>query len=272
MSEPYGDRPGERPSYRVSDDPVEAARERKRLAMLGDLRDRRSAEYLERLGIAPGWRCLDVGSGGGTLARWMADRVAPEGSVLSTDIDVRFQDEGTDTLEVREHDVVRDPLPANEFDLVHARAVLQTIDQRDAVLDKLVAATKPGGWIVVNDPDWTSFEKQALPDAFARLYEAMMTIAERANGYDRYWGRRLLRAFQDRGLRDVQCDGDTHTMHGGTPSAEWLILAYERAAPALVRAGLLDSTVADAGLREARRDDFLVMSPVSMICRGRKVG
>lgn len=272
MTERYSDRPGERPSYRVSDDPVEAAKEQKRLEMLGDLRDRRSAEYLERLGIDSGWRCLDVGSGGGTLARWMADRVAPGGSVLSTDIDVRFQQEGTDNLEVRGHDIVHDSLPEDEFDLVHARAVLQTIDQREAVLDKLVATAKPRGWIVVNDPDWTSFEKQTLPESFAQLYEAMMTIGAQANGYDRYWGGRLLRAFQERGLVDIQCDGDTHTMHGGTPSAEWLILAYERAAPGLVQAGLLDQATVDAGLREARRDDFLVMSPVSVICRGRKVG
>jgi len=266
----YTERPGERPSYRVSEDAEEIAKEGRRLAMLGDLRDRRSAEHLERLGLADGWRCLDVGSGGGTLARWIAERVAPSGSVLSTDIDVRFQPESTGNLEVRRHDVVKDDLSENEFDLVHARAVLQTVEQREAVLDKLVHATKPGGWILVNDPEWSAFERQPLPPAFRALYDAMMSVAQEANGYDRHWGSRLLSAFQTRGLRDIDCRGDSQPMRGGTDSAEWLILAYERSAPALVQAGRIDQRIVDEGLRAARRDDFLVMGPISVVCRGRK--
>ena len=37
----------------------------------------------------PGWHCLEVGGGGGTVAHWMAERCAPGGSVLCTDIDPR---------------------------------------------------------------------------------------------------------------------------------------------------------------------------------------
>lgn len=270
MSDRYSEREGERPSYRVSSDEDEAAKEHHRLEMLGDLRDRRSARYLTDLGIAPGWRCLDVGSGGGTLAGWMAERVGAGGHVLATDIDVRFQPKSSGNLEVRQHDIVHDPLEADSFDLIHARAVLQTIEQREAVLDRLVAALKPGGWLVVNDPDWTAFEKQPMPAAFRALYDAMMDLASQANGYKRDWGAHLLSAFQRRALTEIECDGDTHAMHGGTDSAEWLILAYDRAAPGLVQAGLVDQAIVDEGLRAARSPDFLIMSPTSMICRGRR--
>lgn len=266
----YGERPGERPSYRISEDPREIELEKRRLSLLGDLRDRRSARDLEALGLTKGWRCLDVGSGAGTLARWMAERVGPTGSVLATDVDVRFHAEEASNLEVQQHDIVHDELPAASFDLVHARAVLQTIEQREAVLDKLVRAVSPGGWLVVSDPEWSAFEHQALPEPFRKLYEAMMRMAEAANGYDRYWGNRLLAAFQRRGLTEIECRGDTATMHGGTESAEWLLLAYERAVPGLVEAGLLDAATATAGLQAARRPDFLVSGPLSMTCRGRK--
>ena len=137
----YSDRPGQRPSYRVSEDPGEVAKEQQRLSMLGEMWDRRSAVILEKLGLGPGWACLDVGSGGGSLARWMAEKVAPDGSVLSTDIDLRFQRESQEILEVQQHDVVTDPLPGEKFNLIHIRAVLQTVDQRELVLDKLVAQT-----------------------------------------------------------------------------------------------------------------------------------
>lgn len=270
MSDRYSDRLGERPSYRVGDDADSVKKEQRRLEMLGELRDRRSAALLERVGLGSGWRCLDVGSGGGALSRWMAEQVGPAGSVLSTDIDVRFQPDGADNLEVRQHDIVHDALPEAEFDLVHARAVLQTIEQRETALDKMVAALRPGGWLVVTDPEWTAFERQELPRAFRKLYETMMDVAAQMNGYDRYWPTRLLPAFQSRGLTEIECIGEVATMHGGTDSAEWLILAYDRAAPGLVQAGLLDQETVDAGLREARSPDFLILGPVTTTCRGRK--
>ncbi|MDG2306142.1 MAG: methyltransferase domain-containing protein [Candidatus Binatia bacterium] len=266
----YTDRPGERPSYRVSDEAKDAETERRRLSILGDLRDRHSAEHLTRAGLTTGWRCLDVGSGGGALARWIADQVGPTGSVLSTDIDIRFQPEGAGNLEVRQHDIVKEDLPENEFDLVHARAVLQTIDQREEVLDKFVRVLKPGGWLLVADPEWSAFEQQPLPAAFRALYETMMDVAGKLNGYDRHWANRMLSSFQTRGLEEIECRGDVSTMYGGTDSAEWLILAYERGAPSLVQAGLIDQATVDEGLREARRDDFLILGPISMACRGRK--
>ena len=266
----YSDRPGERPSYRISDDDGDQAKERKRLSLLGDLADRRSAEQIERLGIRAGWRCLDVGSGAGSLARWMAERVGPTGSVLSTDVDVRFQAEGAVNLEVRRHDVVKEELPVDAFDLVHARAVLQTIEQREAVLDKLVRAARPGGWLLVGDPEWAAFDLQPLPAPFRALHDAMLAMGGRSHGYDRHWASRLPSAFQARGLTDIDCVGTANAMHGGTDSAEWLILAYERASPALVQAGILTAEAVQAGLQAARDPGFLALGPLSVACWGRK--
>jgi len=266
----YSDRPGERASYRVSADPVEADREGRRLALLGDLRDRRSAQHIERLGIRAGWQCLDVGTGSASLARWMADRVGPSGRVLATDVDLRFAGEPAGALELQRHDVVTDPLPEAAFDLVHARSLLQTLEQREAVLDKLVRAAKPGGWLVVSDPEWAAFDRQPLPPAFRALHDAMLDIGGSAHGYDRHWASRLPAALRARGLERVDCIGTAYAMHGGTDSAEWLVLAYERAAPRLVEAGRLDAERVAAGLAEARSPDFLALGPVSIACWGRR--
>ena len=48
--------------------------------------DPMTTERHAAIGVGDGWRCLDVGTGGGTIARWLADRVAPTGSVLATDV------------------------------------------------------------------------------------------------------------------------------------------------------------------------------------------
>jgi ubiquinone/menaquinone biosynthesis C-methylase UbiE len=52
--------------------------------------DENTRAHLSALGIAAGWRCLEVGAGSGSIARWMAERVGAEGYVLATDIGTRW--------------------------------------------------------------------------------------------------------------------------------------------------------------------------------------
>src|SRR5215471_7906132 len=85
--------------------------EQRRLAALEELFDPATFRYLAALGLQPGWSCLEVGGGGGSVARWMATQVGPSGSVLATDLDTRFLDEiDLPNVEVRTHDIQRDPL------------------------------------------------------------------------------------------------------------------------------------------------------------------
>jgi ubiquinone/menaquinone biosynthesis C-methylase UbiE len=134
-----------------------AEQARQRFQSLEELYDPRTVHFLEATGVGPGWRCLEVGAGGGSIAAWLADRVGSSGHVLVTDIDPRHLDAlaeaGWPNVEVQRHDVGQDPLPAATFDLVHARLVLIHVPQREAALARLVAALKPGGWIVVEDFD-----------------------------------------------------------------------------------------------------------------------
>ena len=119
--------------------------------------DPASTRALTAAGIGPGWRCWEVGGGGGTIAAWLADRVGPTGSVLVTDIDPRWMGglTGRANVVLRQHDVVHDELPAGEFDLVHARLVLLHLPRRHLVLDRLTSCLRPGGRLVVEDFDCT---------------------------------------------------------------------------------------------------------------------
>ena len=114
-----------------------------------------SQAVLDALGIAAGWRCLEVGAGGGSLVQWMAGRGA---TVTAIDIDTRFLEQlAGDTVELRRMDIRTDELPQREFDLVHARLVLEHLTERRSILDRLAAALRPGGWLVIEDYDWTGF-------------------------------------------------------------------------------------------------------------------
>ena len=131
------------------------AQERARLSGMEALWDAGSRALLEELGIGTGWKCLEVGAGGGSLVEWMAGRGA---HVTAIDIDTRFVDQlASDSIEVRRVDIREDELPQAEFDLVHSRLVLEHLADRRPILDRLVATLRPGGWIVIEDYDWSCF-------------------------------------------------------------------------------------------------------------------
>ena len=112
--------------------------------------------------------------------------------------------------------------------------MLQHVAEREQALANMVAATRPGGWVVVEDVDWLVFEHQDLPEPFATLSRTVLGRSVGSYGYDGYWGRRMLGALRSAGLEQVDSRGKVVTMHGGTPSAEWYVLALERSAPGLV--------------------------------------
>jgi trans-aconitate methyltransferase len=60
---------------------------------------------------------------------------------------------------VRLHNIVTDPLPEASFDLIHARLVLVHLPEREKVLARLMAALKPGGWLVDEE-----FDSSMSPD------------------------------------------------------------------------------------------------------------
>src|SRR3954470_15150428 len=49
--------------------------------------DEECHRHLAALGIGPGWRCLDMGTGRDSVTRWLVERVAPSGSVVTANAD-----------------------------------------------------------------------------------------------------------------------------------------------------------------------------------------
>src|SRR3954451_10772053 len=91
--------------------------ERDRLDSLTSLYDARTLELCERLGLAPGWECLDAGAGTGSLAVALAERVGPSGRVPALDADGRFLTPlESERLVVLEADLTAGELPAGRFD------------------------------------------------------------------------------------------------------------------------------------------------------------
>src|SRR3954447_14288462 len=90
-----------------------------RFGALASLFDTVTYRHLDELGLTTGQRCWDVGAGGGTVARWMAERVGAEGYVFATDLDVQWLEQNLQApnVTVARHDVLTDAVPHPSFDL-----------------------------------------------------------------------------------------------------------------------------------------------------------
>ena len=84
-----------------------------RFDALSTLLDHWTTNHLDRLGVGEGWRCLEVGAGGGSIAGWLGERVGGSGHVLATDLDVRWLEARMQApnVEIRTLDLSVDPIP-----------------------------------------------------------------------------------------------------------------------------------------------------------------
>jgi SAM-dependent methyltransferase len=240
------------------------AEERKRLAAMEALWDSGSQALLDDLGIGTGWKCLEVGAGGGSLVEWMVQRGAV---VTAVDIDTRFIEHlASDAVDVRRLDIRTDELPDGEFDLVHARLVLEHLTDRRQILDRLVATLRPGGWLMIEDYDFSCFGFE--DPSFDYFAEAIMRFMEQG-GYQRDYGRRVVRDLEDAGLIDVRGDGRARLIDSTSPGFDFFRLSFESLKGPIVDTGML--TAEDAEAASARfGEDMRVWTPLMMAGIGRR--
>jgi SAM-dependent methyltransferase len=209
---------------------------RQRLGLIEATYDAGSIRRLAALGVGPGWRCLEVGGGGGSITRWLCSRVGRTGRVVAADIETRFLDEiGADNLEVARLDVTTADLPREAFDLIHARAVLAHLPSREAVLGALVASLRPGGWLLLEEPDEygnTVLGTGTHGEAFTRI-----NLAMRRAGFDPEWARTLPERFVANGLRDIGVNSELTLAEGGSPEAELIRLTSVQLRPLTLEVG-----------------------------------
>jgi SAM-dependent methyltransferase len=254
-------------------------KELERLRSLEALFDPASQQHLVARGLGPGWHCLEVGCGAGSLALWLADRVGPSGSVLATDLDPRFlEGHGRSNLMVIRHDLTKDALTPAAFDLIHARALLVHLRDPRAVLARLVAALRPGGWLLIEDVDFggaaaTALGRYAVPTdhaaTFERAYHAIAAVFARAGG-DATFGAQLPTLLTGAGLEQV--GGEVHTPIVTGVSGDWVRLTYEHLRQPMLTTGLLTEADIERDLVFLSDPNSRYLPPLMVSAWGRRGG
>jgi ubiquinone/menaquinone biosynthesis C-methylase UbiE len=213
-----------------------------------------TARVLERVGLAQGMRCLDVGAGPGAVMRLMADRVGPEGSVTGIEIDAALARETLAELRaaggarfdlVNADLTVLETVPGAPFDLVFCRLLLMHMREPVAVLEKMQAWTKPGGTLLTQEFDFGAIAVEPPCPAmgeFNRVFEGVF----RRHGRNMRAGRQLPAQFEAAGLGAP--DGTDAAVHFLPLSgmANMLIGVYDGLYAAGAELGLADPVRAEA--------------------------
>jgi ubiquinone/menaquinone biosynthesis C-methylase UbiE len=166
--------------------------------------------HLELVGLAPGMRVLDAGSGSGAVARVIAGVVGERGRVVALDGSRQrsgagrglAREETLGNLDFAIGDVYAPPLREGSFDLVWSRFLFGYLSDPDRALRRLAALARPGGKVAIGEVDGHGMFHWPLP---ARVAAGLPRFeAALAGVFDPYAGRKLYAAFRRLGLAEVK--------------------------------------------------------------------
>jgi SAM-dependent methyltransferase len=133
------------------------------LELRNDVYRRPLATALDRLGLREGWRCVDVGAGGGDVTVALARIVGRDGRVYAVDSDPGARDEVAKAAAVAAQAQVialtqagEDLTLPEQVDLAYCRFVLLHVHDPVQVLVRMRDAVRSGGWVVAQEPITTA--------------------------------------------------------------------------------------------------------------------
>jgi SAM-dependent methyltransferase len=153
---------------------------------------------LARIGNGTGLRVIDVGCGALGWLRILSRWVGPTGKVVGTDIQSPMleaarafvDDEALENVELVKDDLFASASEPASFDLVHGRFQLAPLGRFEEQLAAYRKMVKPGGLLVLEDPDLSSWRFNPGAPAAQRLI-SLIERAFLAAGGDFNAGRRL---------------------------------------------------------------------------------
>jgi SAM-dependent methyltransferase len=244
--------------------------ERERLSCLEAWLDPISTRYLTALGVGNGWRCFEVGGGGGSLVRWLADRCE---QVVAVDLDTTYLETlALANVVVRRQNIVADDLEGETFDLAHCRLLLMHLGAPELVLRKMVAALRPGGWLCVEE--WFVDDPVCDP-AHPSAEQALRLLRKMSKGYastgiNNQFGRDLPWLVQRLGLEDVGGEAVRTFASGGHPGRRMASIGVELLRDRFIGPIFESAAEVDALLDVLADRSLLNAGPTLVVMWGRK--
>src|SRR5215813_598077 len=183
---------------------ADRAAEDERLLARSRLFDPLTRRLLEAVGLAPGMRVLDPGSGAGNVARLAAELVGPDGAVVGVEKDpeaVEFARRHTDAPNVEFRVADAQTLYGIEggFDAVTGRLILLHLPDPVGALREAAARVRPGGLVIMHECDLGYLWASPQPALWGQVRAWLLEAAEKA-GIEPRLGPALFSLYREAGL------------------------------------------------------------------------
>ncbi|MFB6438674.1 class I SAM-dependent methyltransferase [Streptomyces sp. NPDC056411] len=212
------------------------------------------------LGAGPGWHCLDVGAGTGTLARWLLES-AGVASVLAVDRDIRFlTTDSPPGLVAQAADITVPHFDPGRFHLVHARFVLMHLRSWRRLIAKLGSLLVPGGVLVLSDAVDLTTAGAPVTD-YTRVMRAMWQALRETIGTDISWVPDCPQMLLAEGLRSVAAELHVPPLLPGSPISRFWDDTWDRVGDAILATGQVDAAQLAAARRALSATDCAGLSP-----------
>jgi SAM-dependent methyltransferase len=144
------------------------------LGLRNDVYRRPLVTALDRLGLREGWRCADIGAGGGDVTIALAEVVGHDGRVYAVDSDPRARDAVAKAAAGHAQVIAitqagEDLLLPEPVDLAFCRFLLIHVHDPLTVVRRMARSVRDGGWVVAQEPITSAGrvdgEPMSMPDA-----------------------------------------------------------------------------------------------------------
>lgn len=196
--------------------------EAERLRTQAELWDPVSHALFDRIGVARGWKVLEIGPGRGSLHAELKRRV--DGPVDAVEQSSAFAAALTGG-NIQNAKLLDAELPAAHYDFIFARWVFLFLPEPLRHLRKLAAALKPGGIIAIQDYFRDTFALVPLPDGWDALVAADHAFFALEGG-DANAGAHMPQLFREAGIETIDVVPNIKSGHPGSAVWHWLTDYY----------------------------------------------
>lgn len=213
---------------------------------------------LDRIGIRPGWRCLDLGCGPGGITEYMSVRAGSTGHVVGLDADPVFLEyarermRGCANVEFVSGDAYRTGLPDGSFDLTHVRFLASTAGEPEALVREMIRLTRPGGTVALQEPDVTTLNCYPPNAAWARLREVIAQAFASVGADVVNLAQRLFQLARQSGLDDVHYRPFIVGVRSLDPMVDYLPATAESVRSTILGKRLMSASELDRALAACR--------------------
>jgi SAM-dependent methyltransferase len=200
----------------------------------------------DQIGVRPGWRCIDLGCGPVGVLSPLSQRVGVHGQVFGFDEDPDcisaaeslIDRSNLTNVKIIKGNLYNNSLKSDSFDLCHLRFVFNQEGCDQELLQNMVTLTRPGGVVVSQESDWTTWKCYPRQPSWSNLRDAMIALFKQSGG-DINAGLRTFKMFHQAHLTDIKIRSAILAMPVGHPYRSGLIRFALTMKERILAAGIL---------------------------------